>query len=131
MVHQVHLFITKGYIGQVGAHMGIAIKCADGWYCFEYAAGGASGSSGSKSSASTNKVTVNHYDPPGELRYIGDTSKGLQAVIDYARTESGYHNSKYDVTENNCRQFARVLAEFMGVAEGFDKNTTWYSCTKK
>jgi len=62
MVHQVQLFVTAGYIGQIGAHMGIAIKCADGWYCFEYARGGASGTSGSNSSSgssSTNgKVTV-------------------------------------------------------------------------
>jgi hypothetical protein len=65
MVHQVLLFITKGFIGQIGAHMGIAIKCEDGWYCFEYASGGASGSSGSYSSASTSKVTVKKYNPPG------------------------------------------------------------------
>lgn len=112
MVHQVKLFITKGYIGQIGAHMGIAILCDDGWYCFEYAAGGASGSSGSfsASSASSNKVTVNRYDPPGETRYIGDTKQGLNNIIDFARNKSGFHNSKYDVTENNCRQFARAMA---------------------
>jgi hypothetical protein len=40
MVHQVFLFIDE-------IHFGIAIKCADGWYKFEYAAGGASGISGS------------------------------------------------------------------------------------
>lgn len=89
MVHQVNLFITKGFVGQVGAHMGIAIKCADGWYCFEYAAGGASGSfssySSSGSSASSNKVTVNRYDPPGETRYIGDTNRGLNSIIEFAR----------------------------------------------
>jgi hypothetical protein len=85
MVHQVKLFVTKGVVGQVGAHMGIAIYCADGWYCFEYAAGGASGFSSSYSSASTNKVTVNRYDPPGETRSIGETKRGLQEIIDYAR----------------------------------------------
>ena len=119
--------------------MGIAIKCEDGWYCFEYAAGGASGSSGSSgsfgsffaSSSTTNKVTVNRYKPPGETRYIGDTKKGLNDVIDFARNKSGFHNSKYDVVENNCRQFARVMAQFMGVENGFNKQTEWYKCTKK
>lgn len=84
MVHQVNLFITKGYLGtQVGAHMGIAIKCTDGWYCFEYAAGGVNSSSSSGSVG--NKVTVNRYDPPGETRYIGDTNKGLDSIIEFAR----------------------------------------------
>ena len=139
MVHQVELFISKGYIGQVGAHMGIAIKCSDGWYCFEYAAGGASGSLSSGgslgsvfgSSSTSNKVTVNRYDPPGETKYIGDTKKGLNEIIDFARMKSGFHNSKYDVTENNCRQFARVMAQFMGVESGFDSQSKWYTCTKK
>lgn len=115
MVHQVNLFIGPGMF----SHFGISIKCQDGWYCFEYAAGGAQGVSGSnsssKSSASTNKVTVNKYNPPGETKYIGDTKMGLQQIIDFARNESGFHNSKYDVTGNNCRQFCHIMAKFMGV----------------
>jgi hypothetical protein len=76
-------------------------------------------------------VTVNKYNPPGETRYIGDTKRGLQEIIDFARNESGYHGSKYDVTENNCRQFARALASFMGVEDGFKAHTVWYTCTSK
>ncbi len=108
MVHQVHLFIDD-------IHFGIAIKCADGWYKFEYAAGGASGVSGSSGSAgssgkTSNSVTVKRSAPTGKQKYIGDTHKGLQDIIDYARKDSGFHGSDYGVTDNNCRQFCSIMA---------------------
>jgi hypothetical protein len=77
MVHQVFLFIDE-------IHFGIAIKCADGWYKFEYAAGGASGISGSSGSGvlglfgkTSNQVTIKKTAPTGKSEYIGDTNKGL------------------------------------------------------
>lgn len=71
MVHQVYLFIDD-------IHFGIAIKCKDGWYKFEYAAGGASGISASSGSGqmfgkTSNKVTVKNSAPTGKSVYIGDT----------------------------------------------------------
>ena len=76
MVHEVILFIDD-------IHFGIAIRCSDGWYKFEYAAGGASGLSGSSNSGgsssgkTSNKVTIKTSPPTGKALKIGDTFKGL------------------------------------------------------
>jgi hypothetical protein len=114
--------------------MGIAVRCADGWYCFEYARGGASGISGSnsssKSSASNSRVTIVKSAPPGKTIKIGYTQQGLGDIEKYAR-ECGWNGSKYDVTSNNCRKFARELASFMGLEDEFDENTKGYDFTGK
>ena len=117
MVHQVICFID-------GVHFGLAIECDDGWYKFEYAAGGASGLSGSSSSGgssgkTTNAVTIKKSAPTGDLYQIGDTTKGLNPIIDFARKGSGFHGSDYGVFDNNCRHFSYALAKFMGVEDGY------------
>ena len=84
MVHQVICFID-------GVHFGLAIECDDGWYKFEYAAGGASGLSGSSSSGgsssgkTSNAVTIKKSAPTGNLYIIGETYKGLDDIIEFAR----------------------------------------------
>lgn len=114
--------------------MGIAVRCADGWYCFEYARGGASGASGSnsssKSSASNSKVTIVKGTPPGTTIKIGYTQRGLGEIEKYAR-QSEWNGSKYDVTSNNCRIFAREIAKFMGLDGDFEEFTKDYACTGK
>lgn len=124
MVHQVYLFIDS-------IHFGIAILCQDGWYKFEYAAGGASGLSGSSGSAglfskTTNTVTIKRSPPTGKKVHIGDTLKGLQEIIDFARVGSGFHNSDYGVTDNNCRIFCSKMASFMSVKGGYDQAASGY-----
>ena len=74
MVHEVILFIVDPNFG----HFGLAIECQDGWYKFEYAA------DGGKSVASP-AVTVKRSAPTGEQHYIGDSGKGLNAIIEFAR----------------------------------------------
>ena len=69
MVHQVYLFIDT-------IHFGIAILCQDGWFKFEYAAGGAKGLSGSSGSAgifskTSNQVTIKKSAPTGKNLRIG------------------------------------------------------------
>lgn len=124
MVHQVYLFID-------GIHFGLAIECSDGWYKFEYAAGGASGLSGSSGSVgflgkTSNAVTIKRSAPTGKVIRIGETKKGLNEIIKYAREECGFHDSAYGVTDNNCRIFAAKLAEFMGVLDGYKKASKGY-----
>lgn len=125
MVHQVLLFID-------GYHFGLAIKCADGWYKFEYAAGGASGvsghsghfgssGSGGYSGKTSNKVTIKRSAPTGTVIHIGDTKRGLSEIEAYARKECGFDGSDYGITDNNCRIFCSVLADFMGVHVGYRK----------
>ena len=123
MVHKVHLFVDD-------IHFGIAILCEDGWYKFEYAAGGASGLSASSGHSGSigaavvktcNAVTIKTSAPTGFQVLIGLTSKGLQAICDYARGGSGFHNSLYGVTDNNCRVFCARMAKFMGVHEEYKK----------
>ena len=117
MVHEVICFID-------GIHFGVAIQCSDGWYKFEYAAGGASGvwgssGSGGSSGKTTNAVTIKTSAPTGDLYNIGDTKKGLNDIIDFARNGSGFHGSDYGLLDNNCRKFAYALAKFMGVEAGY------------
>lgn len=117
MVHQVYLFID-------GVHFGIVIKCQDGWYKMEYAAGGASGVTPSNLivdllNKTSKAITVRKTPPAGKSYYIGDTNKGLQQIIDFAREESGFHNSDYGLFDNNCRIFCSKLAQFMGVMEQY------------
>ena len=118
MGYEVTLFID-------GIHFGVAIKCSDGWYRFEYAAGGASGSFGS--SRTTNNVTVKRSSPTGKRHFIGVTSKTLDAIIEFASKGSKFHKSKYDVIDNNCRHFASAMADFMGLAKNFEKVTKYYA----
>ena len=81
MVHQVILFID-------GIHFGLAIECSDGWYKFEYAADGAKGLSSDSSKSTKNAVTVKRSAPTGEEHYIGDTTRGLDPIIEFARQGS-------------------------------------------
>jgi hypothetical protein len=117
-MHQVLLFVD-------GIHFGIAIRCADGWYKFEYAAGGASGvssGSGSRSSGKTsNAVTVKRTPPTGEVETLGTTNVGLAQIIEFARNGSGFHNSDYGLANHNCRHFSHDLAAMMGLEEQYMK----------
>lgn len=127
MVHHVNLFIDD-------IHFGIAIYCADGWYKFEYAAGGASGLSGSSHSTglsgkTSNSVTIKRSAPTGKQQRIGKTMKKLNEIIDFARVQSGFHNSAYGVTDNNCRIFCAKMAIFMGVKSGYDDASSGYFFT--
>ena len=125
MVHEVNLFIDD-------IHFGIAILCDDGWYRFEYAAGGASGISSSSgsfsggSSNTTNAVTIKRKGPTGSIHYLGDTRKGLDDIIAHARTHSGFHGTSYGVLDNNCRHFCHSMAKFMGVEQKYLEATAEY-----
>lgn len=128
MVHNVQLFID-------GIHFGIAIQCADGWYKFQYAAGGASGLSGSLNFGSfgktSNKVTIKRTPPTGKVILIGQTSKGLDSIINYARKECGFDDSPYGLTDNNCRIFCAKLADFLEVYKGYCKASQGYWFAQK
>ena len=107
-----------------GIHFGIAILCADGWYKFEYAAGGASGVSGSSGSGgflgkTSNAVTIKRSAPTGKSQEIGETDKSLNDIIEFARVGSEFHGSDYGVMDKNCRRFCAAMARFMGVYEGY------------
>lgn len=54
---------------------------------------------------------------------------GLQDIIDYARNQSGFHLSPYDVFANNCRQFVRIMAREMGIEDGFEAASKGYFAT--
>ena len=75
MVHNVILF-------KDGIHFGLAIKCTDGWYKFQYAAG--HGSKG-VTSGTIAKVTIKRSAPTGTIFNLGETNRGLQQIIDYAK----------------------------------------------
>jgi hypothetical protein len=115
-----------------GIHFGLAIKCADGWYKFEYAAGGASGvssSSASSSGGSSNSnaaVTIKRSAPTGTEKRLGQTAQGLSAIIEYARKHCGFDGSHYALTDNNCRQFCAALADFMGLSSQYDQASKGY-----
>eukprot|EP00388_Colpodella_angusta_P034740 GDKK01033701.1.p1 GENE.GDKK01033701.1~~GDKK01033701.1.p1 ORF type:complete len:125 (+),score=5.25 GDKK01033701.1:25-399(+) len=121
MVHEVTLFID-------GIHFGLAIKCADGWYKFEFAAGGARGfqSSGSYISSTTNQVTIRQTAPSGKIVPIGGTNKGLKDIIDFARLGSNFHGSEYSLNTHNCRHFSTAMASFMGVKAKYESAVAGY-----
>lgn len=126
MVLDVYVFLNGGHIyGLVGHHVGIAIRCADGWYIFEYGAAGVGSSRSGNSSGSGGaaKVTVKHSKnpPDGEMEPLGQTSHGLQLVIDFGRQWVGQFRN-YDVRSNNCRGFANDVATLCNLEQQFG---TW------
>jgi len=60
MVHNVLLFVD-------GVHFGLAIKCSDGWYKFEYAAAGTKSLTAKDSKA----VTIKRSGPTGDTYSLG------------------------------------------------------------
>jgi hypothetical protein len=128
MVLDVFLFID-------GIHFGVAVQAADGWYKFEYASGGASGLSGSSHSGgssgkTSNAVTIKRSAPTGKVQPLGQTRQGLDAIIDFARVGSGFHNSDYGVMDNNCRQFAAGVCDFMGLGKAYDAAAAGFFATR-
>ncbi|KAJ6245103.1 hypothetical protein M0813_20620 [Anaeramoeba flamelloides] len=102
------IFTLEKEGGSLHNHVTFVVYCADGYYEFGWFGLG-------KNNQQMKSVTIDHYKdwPTYRKKHSeGQTQKGLQELIDKARTWTG---EKYNLISKNCKDFAEMLCKFAGV----------------